>query len=116
MALSVGEKLGLNEILAPIRKDGMGERTRPAILVSIASSRSKFPTRSSANASSEKPSIGALNPVQGECMNRLSFLGTSAASLIAAGVSNARFALCDTAPRTQRDDLNPTGIRTAGIR
>ncbi len=49
-------------------------------------------------------------------MNRRNFLGTSAASLIAAGVSNARFGLCDTAPRTQRDDLNPTGIRTSGIR
>jgi proline iminopeptidase len=49
-------------------------------------------------------------------MNRRNFLGASAASLIAAGVSNPRFGLCDTAPRTQRDDLNPTGIRTAGIR
>ena len=35
---------------------------------------------------------------------------------MAAGVSNAQVGLCDTSPRTQRDDLNPTGIRTAGIR
>jgi len=49
-------------------------------------------------------------------MNRRSFLVTSTASLITAGASNARFGLCDGAPRTQRDDLNPAGIRTAGIR
>jgi len=49
-------------------------------------------------------------------MNRRCFLGTSAASLIAAGVSTTQVGLCDTPPRTQRDDLNPAGIRTGGIR
>ena len=49
-------------------------------------------------------------------MNRRSFLGTSAASIIGAGASGARFGLCQTASQKQRDDLNPTGIRTAGIR
>jgi proline iminopeptidase len=54
--------------------------------------------------------------VQGEYMKRRSFLGRSAASLIAAGLSNARVGLCDVPPRTQQDELNPAGIRTAGIR
>lgn len=49
-------------------------------------------------------------------MNRRSFLGASVASLVATGVSNPGSGLCDTAPRTPRDDLNPAGIRTAGIR
>ena len=49
-------------------------------------------------------------------MNRRSFLGASIGSLVANGISNRRFGLFDTAPRSQRDDLNPTGIRTAGIR
>lgn len=49
-------------------------------------------------------------------MNRRSFLGAGALSLVATGVSNPGPGLCDTAPKTGRDDLNPSGIRTAGIR
>jgi len=49
-------------------------------------------------------------------MNRRNFLGRSAASLIAGGLSNARVGWGDAPARTQQDDLNPVGIRTAGIR
>jgi proline iminopeptidase len=49
-------------------------------------------------------------------MNRRSFLGTTAASIMAGGVSTARLALADTVAPAQPDHLNPSGIRTAGIR
>ena len=121
MPLSVGETLGPHKILAPIARQAGGtdevykaHDTSLDHIFALKASNAKFSERFER----EGKAIGALNAVSRRIHESSKFpRNQRCIPAIAAGLSiMPRFGLCDTAPRTQRDDLNPTGIRTAGIR